>query len=334
MQLRIKVKMGFPSQFKLSRVLTIDVGLFDFTIDMQCKGDFKMVKVCLKQVNGDRSVRKFRCWMFILLAAACLITVAGTYFINYFDYYSADRFAGKDGKGIIPGFKLNVTADVLRFIHVTDKQVLGGFWGFHLFVPFMNVDVETKTPLGNDSKAGLGDIIIDPFILSWHGKNWHAATGIDIYVPTGSYDEDDLANIGRNHWTFEPILAGTVLTDSGFEVSAKLMYDFNTRNNDASPLAAGATKYLSGQEFHMDYTLAQKIADFNLGLAGYYYQQVTDDEADGVTVRNSKGRVVAFGPAIKYAYKNMALSLKYQFETLAENRPEGNNLWFKFIYAF
>ena len=355
--------MGFPSQFKLSRVLTIDVGLFDFTIDMQCKGDFKMVKVCLKQVNGDRSVRKFRCWMFILLAAACLITVAGTpahateggggaypngaedfmsgavpppgtYFINYFDYYSADRFAGKDGKGIIPGFKLNVTADVLRFIHVTDKQVLGGFWGFHLFVPFMNVDVETKTPLGNDSKAGLGDIIIDPFILSWHGKNWHAATGIDIYVPTGSYDEDDLANIGRNYWTFEPILAGTVLTDSGFEVSAKLMYDFNTRNNDASPLAAGATKYLSGQEFHMDYTVAQKIADFNLGLAGYYYQQVTDDEADGVTVRNSKGRVVAFGPAIKYAYKNMALSLKYQFETLAENRPEGNNLWFKFIYAF
>jgi len=298
-----------------------------------------------------------------MLAAACLAAVSGTtayateggggaypngaedfmsgavpppgnYFINYFDYYSADKFADKDGNSAIPGFKLKVTADVLRFIHITDKQILGGYWGFHAFVPLMNVDVKTSTPLGNDSKSGLGDIIVDPFILSWHGKNWHAATGIDIYIPTGSYNKNDLANLGRNYWTFEPIIAGTFLTDNGCEASAKLMYDINTRNNDASLMAQGAKKYLSGQEFHLDYTLAKKISDFNLGLTGYYYQQVTKDEADGVKLNGSKGRVVAFGPAVKYDYKNMAFSLKYQFETLAENRPEGNNLWLKFVYAF
>ena len=69
-------------------------------------------------------------------------------------------------------------------------------------------------------------------------------------------------------------------------------------------------------------------------MAGYYYQQTTDDEANGVKVSDNKGRVVAFGPAIKYDYKNMSLSLKYLFETAAENRPEGDNLWFKFTYAF
>jgi hypothetical protein len=259
----------------------------------------------------------------------------GFYVINYFDYYSADKFANKDGNNGIPGFKLNVTADVLRFIHISDKQILGGLWGFHLFLPFMNVDVKTDTPLGNDSKFGLGDIIIDPFILSWHGKNWHAATGLDIYIPTGSYNKNDLANVGRNYWTFEPIIAGTYMTDNGFEVSAKLMYDFNTRNDDASKLTPpGTTNYLSGQEFHLDYTLAKKINDFSFGLSGYYYQQTTDDEANGVTVPDNKGRVVALGPALKYDYKNMSFSLKYQFETAAENRPEGDNLWFKFIYAF
>jgi len=313
--------------------------------------------------NGSGIQVRLRGWALVLLATVCLTAVAGktvqateggggaypngaedfmsgavpppgTYFINYFDYYSADKFANNDGNGAIPGFKLKVTADVLRFIHVTDKQVLGGFWGFHAFVPFMNVDVKTSTPLGNDSKAGLGDIIVDPFILSWHGKNWHAATGIDIYIPTGSYDKNDLANVGRNYWTFEPIIAGTFLTDNGFEASAKLMYDINTRNNDASLLTQGAKTYLSGQEFHLDYTLAKKIADFNLGLAGYYYQQVTNDEADGEKVNDFKGRVVSFGPALKYDYKNMAFSLKYQLETAAKNRPEGNNLWFKFVYAF
>ncbi len=255
----------------------------------------------------------------------------GAYFINYFDYYSAHKFADKNGNNAIPGFKLNVTADVLRFIYITDKQLLGGFWGVHVFLPIMNVDVATATPLGSRTKAGLGDIIIDPFILSWHGKNWHAATGVDIYMPTGSYNRNDLANLGRNYWTFEPIVAGTFLTENGFEVSAKMMYDINTRNNEAT---AGNATYLSGQEFHVDYTLAKKIDAFSFGLAGYYYQQVTDDEANGVTVHDSKGRVVAFGPAIKYDYKNMAFSFKYQFETAAENRPEGNNLWFKFVYAF
>jgi hypothetical protein len=180
--------------------------------------------------------------------------------------------------------------------------------------------------LAKDSKAGLGDIIVDPFILSWHSKNWHAATGVDVYIPTGSYNKADLANVGRNYWTFEPIIAGTYVTDNGCEASVKMMYDINTRNND--------TKYQSGQEFHLDYTLAKKIDSFSLGLSGYYYQQITDDEANGVTVPNNKGRVVAFGPALKYDYKNMAFSLKYQFETAARNRPEGNNLWFKFVYAF
>lgn len=323
-----------------------------------------MAKGCFGHGNGSGIHVRFRCWALGVLAVVCLAAGAGTsahateggggaypngaedfmsgavpppgtYFINYFDYYSADKFADKDGNDKIPGFKLNVTADVLRFIHITDKQILGGFWGFHAFIPFMNVDVETKTPLGSGNKAGLGDIIIDPFILSWHGKNWHAATGIDIYIPTGSYSKNDLANVGRNYWTFEPIVAGTYITENGYEASAKLMYDINTRNNDASKLTApGTTTYLSGHEFHLDYALAKKIDNFSFGLTGYFYQQVTDDEANGKTVNDSKGRVVALGPALKYDYKNMAFSLKYQFETAAENRPEGNNLWFKFVYAF
>jgi len=47
----------------------------------------------------------------------------GNYFINYFEYYSADKF--KNGP---PDFKANVAADVLRFIHISDKKFLGGLW--------------------------------------------------------------------------------------------------------------------------------------------------------------------------------------------------------------
>ena len=256
----------------------------------------------------------------------------GTYFLNYFIYYNADKLKIKDGSDI-DDFDLKVTANTFRLIHVTKQQIFGGYWGMHVFVPILNIDVDM---MGNgDSNFNLGDIIVDPFILSWHSKNWHFATGLDIFIPTGSSSDDRLANTSRNYWTFEPIFAFTYLSDGGFEVSSKFMYDFNTKNND--------TKYQSGQEFHFDYLIGYQFKPWSIGLNGYYYKQITDDEIDGDSVDNLgglpvsdgfKGQVFAFGPAIKYDYKNMMFALKYQHEVSVENRPEGENFWFKFVYAF
>jgi hypothetical protein len=263
----------------------------------------------------------------------------GTYFINYFLYYSAYKFKGNNGYRGIPDFDLDVVANTFRFIHITKHKILGGYWGMHIFVPIVYQDVSVGTPIGiiNDTQTGLGDIIVDPFILSWHSKNFHLATGIDIYMPTGRYDVDDLANTSRNYWTFEPIVAFTYQSDFGLEVSSKFMYDFNTNNPD--------TDYRSGQEFHFDYTVGYKIDNWKLGAGGYYYKQITDDKVNGEKVETLmngflpvdpgfKGQVVAVGPELKYDYKNMSFILKYLFETAVENRPKGNDLWFKFVYAF
>lgn len=246
----------------------------------------------------------------------------GTYFINYFDFYSANGFKDKHGENMFP-FKADIFANTFRLIHITDKQLLGGFWGMHIFIPLVKMDVHTS-PGGSDSREGLGDIIVDPFILSWHGKNWHLITALDIYCPTGEYDRDRVANIGRNYWTFEPIVAGTYVTDNGYELSAKFMYDVNTRNEESD--------YRSGQEFHVDYTLAKKLGNLNLGVGGYYYQQTTDDDAQGATM--DKGMTVSVGPQLKYDYRNMSFTVKYLFEVESYNRPQGNNLWAKFSYAF
>ena len=248
----------------------------------------------------------------------------GTYFLNYLSWYSTDKFRTDFGDN--KNFDLDVVADTLRFIHVTDYQILGANWAVHAFVPLVNVDV-SPLPGWSDSRFALGDIIIDPLILGWHSKNWHLTTGLDIYLPTGAYDQNDLANVGRNYWTFEPIIAFTYLSDQGLELSAKLMYDFNTENDD--------TDYQSGQEFHLDYTLGYHMGPWSLGLGGYYYKQTTDDEQNGHRFLNGfRGEAFAIGPQAKYDYKNMSFTLKYLAETDVENRPEGDSLWFKFLYAF
>ena len=262
----------------------------------------------------------------------------GFYFINYFLYYHADEFNNKHGDNVDKDFDLDVVANTFRFIYITKQKIFGANWGVHMFVPIVYQDVTATTPGGvkSDTQTGLGDIIVDPFILSWHfSKNFHLATGIDIYMPTGRYDKDDLANTSRNYWTFEPIVAFTYLSDFGLEVSSKFMYDINTNNPD--------TDYRSGQEFHFDYTVGYKIQNWNVGVAGYYYKQVTNDKINGEKVTfpdflgfedGFKGQAVAVGPAVKYSYKNMSFILKYLWETEVEQRPEGQNLWFKFVYAF
>ena len=258
----------------------------------------------------------------------------GNYYINYFNYYTTDKF--KDGKDrTVDGFDVDVAANVSRFIHVTDKQFLGASWAMHAFIPLVYMDVKLDPPIApfkmEDSRGSLGDIIVDPFILGWHGANWHAVTGVDIYLPTGNYDKHRQANVGRNYWTFEPIVAATFLPGAGFDISAKLMYDFNTSNED--PANPQYSKYRSGQEFHADFALGKKVGEFTGGFAGYGYQQITKDEGNGDKI-DTKGRVIGLGPALKYDYKNMSFTLKYMAEFEARNRPAGENFWFKFLYAF
>lgn len=248
----------------------------------------------------------------------------GAYFLNYMLYYTAPQFKLNDGE--LPVFNLNAFANTFRFIYVTKEQVLGASWAVHAFVPVVYQDV--NLPGTSDNRWGIGDIIVDPIILGWHTKNFHVTAGVDVYIPIGTYNKNNPASAGRNYWTFEPIVAFTYLSDGGFEASAKFMYDFNTKNTD--------TDYLSGQEFHFDYTLGYHIKEWSLGIGGYYYYQTTNDEKNGVKVGPDgfKGREWAIGPQAKYDYKNMSFTLKWQAEFDAEYKPEGNRFWFKFLYAF
>jgi hypothetical protein len=251
----------------------------------------------------------------------------GTYFLNYLTYYRATSFKDQNGNHLMPKFNLDAVANVFRLIEVTKYRIFGASWAMHAFVPIVHIDVEA-TP-GKDHRAGLGDIIVDPFILGWHFKNFHIVTGPDIFIPTGNYNKNRLANTSRNYWTFEPVLALTYLADNGIELSGKFLYDINLKNPD--------TDYKSGQEFHVDYVMGYHVdKNLTLGACGYYYQQTTDDKLDGTSVEPDgfKGRVISLGPLALYNYKNMWFTLKWYKEFEVENRPEGSNLFFKFLYAF
>ena len=260
----------------------------------------------------------------------------GWYVLNYFLYYQADKFTNGSGDEVTAGpfadFDATLWADVVRVLYSSEYEILGGTWMAHVFVPYLNVDFDS---LGFDD-SGLGDIIVDPFILAWHWGTYHAVAGIDIYVPTGDYERGNPASVGKNLWTIEPVVAFAGMYQSGLAWNVKLMYDFNLKNDDWLNPATGTIGELEpGQEFHFDYSVDYAVAQgWRVGVAGYYYKQVSDDEFDGVEIEGDRGEVFAIGPAVHFQHQALSVEVRYAWEIETENRPEGDAFWLKVIYGF
>ncbi len=266
----------------------------------------------------------------------------GWYVVDYLYYYNADKYMDDDGDEYTAGpfadIDVTVWAEVVRVLYSSEYEILGGNWLAHIFLIYLDADIESPglTAAGIKSEdSGLYDVIISPFILAWHMPPYHYVGAIDIYVPVGDYEKGNIASVGKNFWTFEPIFGISAIYENGWSWSGKFMFDINMTNDEyVAPGTTAEVELDPGMEFHFDYSVDYAVAkDWRVGLAGYFYTQVTDDEIDGVE-QDEKGRVFSIGPAVKYDYKNMSFEGRAEFEMAAKNRPEGQAYWFKFIYAF
>ena len=281
--------------------------------------------------GGDQYPNGAETWL------AGAVPPPGNYFVNYFGYYGGDLQNG-DGKDV-PGAEVDAWFNAFRFVQTTEHKILGGNYGWHVIVPVVHQKIDLG---GSKSVNGLGDITINPFIVSWHEKNWHWAIGLDINLPTGRYKEGDARqSIGANYWSFEPLFAFTYLGDTGWEVSAKFMYNIKTKNEDFRR-AVGAPKmdYESGDEFHFDYLVGKRFGPWGVGVSGYYLKQTTDDKLDGRTISSAlgpwsdgrMGQVFAIGPTVSYTTKNgVHFTGQWNRETNVENRFEGDKVMLKLI---
>jgi hypothetical protein len=249
----------------------------------------------------------------------------GTYGMVFAEHYTANRVNGADGHNLnVPGFKVTADAVVSRFIWVTDTKLWGGDLVFHAIVPMVNLQVSAAGHTQN--KTGVGDITTGPGLGFHHSANLHSVIGLDFYLPTGDYHQNDLANIGRNYYAVEPLYVLSTIDPTGFNGDIKAGYLFNQRNKD--------TGYHSGNEFHFDYAVGWGLGHgWTAGAGGYYYQQATPDRQAGADLANSKGKAFAIGPTLKYdSGKGWFATLKWQKEVRSENRAQGNALWLKTVF--
>lgn len=240
-----------------------------------------------------------------------------------FSFYSSDTIADSDGHVLpVPG-EIESIASTLLIARLTERKVLGGYYGYEVLVPVVKLDIFGMR------ETGIGDIGVSPFMIQWvdsrlFGRPYLHRLNFFFNLPTGGYDSGNAVNIGSNTLSFNPYYAATLQVSERIEVSTRAHYLWSGEN-DSPNLLEGVESTQSGQAFHINLSGSYSMGEnFRFGVSAYMLEQLNDHKINGRDLANSKERVFAIGPALGYYNGKFTINFNAYFESGAENRPEGS----------
>lgn len=277
----------------------------------------------------------------------------GFYYVHYVEYYTANKFADNNGntKFLPTGAKptIEVFASLSQLIYQSDQKVLlDGKWGVEGILPAVNYDVDPKTSFLTDNGAGIGDVVIGPFlqwdpIMGEKGPIFMHRLEFQCIVPSGRYDANEDLNPGSNFFSFSPYWAGTWFVLPKWTLSWRFHYLWNDENTDPNnkhdpdAVFRAARRVQPGQALHLNWATEYEIIEKKLrvGLNGYYLTQFTDTQADGQDISNRREQVIGIGPGAVYHFsQNDHLFCNAYIEMDARNRTEGQRIVLRFVHHF
>jgi len=261
----------------------------------------------------------------------------------YLKYDSAQSFLGAKGKQnpALDDPKLAVTTLINQFSYYSPNTIgMGAHLGWSLLVPMVSLDADMG-PAGAQLKnngAGMGDITTGPQIqfdpiVDQHGRPVYSQRfAVDMILPTGKYDEHKDFNQGSNFYSINPYWAATVMPAPRWEVSWRLHYLYNFRND--KPASSGPLDYRgqsvddtqAGQaawaNFAASYEIFPKVS---VGLNGFYFKQISDDRVNGHRLEDSRERVLGLGPGVFWKIsEEQGLWFNVYHESAVENRAKND----------
>jgi hypothetical protein len=184
--------------------------------------------------------------------------------------------------------------------------------------------VATRSGVLSDSLTSYGDVV-PTATLRWNQGVNNYMVYLTGDIPAGDYNPARLANLGIGHGTVDAGGAYTYLDPAtGNEFSATAGFTYNFKNPD--------TQYRNGIDFHFDWGAAHFLTkQLFVGLAGYAYQQITDDSGQNPILGGFRSRVLGVGPQIGYAFPvgdmQGFVGLRAYGDFDAANRAPGWSTW-------
>lgn len=296
----------------------------------------------------------------------------GLYAEDYNSFYYSDRTPGFQGQlehtwkytgqgpypfAMKPGFDLFTYVQAPRLLWMTGWKFLGADYGVAARIPFVYKEHDQGVPtilqkyggvpigpaVTSVNKFGLGDIQIEPLILSWHLKQFDFLTGYSFWAPTGDYDHNDLflLNLGNGYWTHMFTLGVTWYPDSKktwaisllnrYEINMEQYSDlYNVPVSPSNPSGIGSLSTTLGDIYTLEWAVSKTVMPgMDVGLTGYYQQQVTPTEGPtwyGPTYFGERVHVAGIGPEINVNFPKSGFSilLRYAYEFTAMDHSQGS----------
>ena len=238
-------------------------------------------------------------------------------------FYSANQTDNSAGQSAAPEFKVRVFANAPKIEHNWGIPVLGGMLASTIGIPVVYQQLHVEP--GKYDKLGLGNVLLVPLGVTYNKGNWHWFYQGDFYLPGAPYDKTAVLNIGQHNFAAGPTGAFTYLASrASWEASSKADYIVNFKD--------GTTSYRSGNELTWEFTAMKAVTrKASIGFNGYLYKQTTNDQLNGAPVAGgNRGRDLAIGPQARVFFgTHSAFAFKYYRDTLVENKPRGNAVWFQ-----
>jgi len=240
----------------------------------------------------------------------------GWYVRDYNVAYYATRVNDASGNSAGPAnFEALTYANVPRVIWITDTKFLGGYIGVDALLPLVYQHVRAG---GYDNGTfGIGDFFAES-TLSWHPKQFDLAAGFGVWAPTGDSAKPPTTRVGAGYWTPMFTAGATWYIDGAktWAISALNRFEINTEQRD--------THITPGDAYTLEWGISKSVCKVSdLGVVGYYQQQVT-----GNSNKSPLNRVAAIGPEVSVMFPKqmLFLSLRYNYEFMAESRAQGNTV--------
>jgi len=192
--------------------------------------------------------------------------------------------------------------------------------------------VATDAELGIGIRERLVYPVGDPFAeatLSWHFKQFDISAGLGEWMPVGASEAPPTTKAGLGYWGTMGTLGATWFPDAEktWAVSLLNRYEVNCQNRN--------TKITPGDAYTLEWGISKPICKpVDVGVVGYYQQQVVGDHGHGAV--GNRDRVAAVGPEISGFIPALKLfiSLRYDYEFMAEDRAQGNTVALTLTYCF
>jgi hypothetical protein len=236
------------------------------------------------------------------------------------------------------GYKTFVYVQAPQLMWVTDWKILGARLGMDVEIPFEYREASHTSPGATvpgggypipsgstigDHQSGLGDIKLEPLLLSWHWRHFDTTVGYALWAPTGNFSEGSTANLGdpdaKKSWTI------SVLHHYEFNNSQVGVLAPSSPGPGSGYPSPAAYSKISCSTYTLEWSASKTIlTNADVGVFGYYQKQFTDSSPAANSFKDSEA--AGLGPEISFRLPrwDLSVSVRYAYEFTAYNRPKGH----------